>query len=55
MSALESPIMKALQCESNTFLIMNIQPKHLLAFCFCNTLADVMINLNFTNLKVVLI
>lgn len=55
MSALESPVMKALQYESKKFIIMNIQPKHPLAFCYCNHLSDVMIHLNFTNLEVVLI
>lgn len=55
MSALESPIMKLLLCESNEFILMNIEPKHPFACCLCDNVPDVMIHLNFTNLEVVLI
>lgn len=50
LSALESPIKKLLQCESNRFILMNKQPEHPFACCFHNNVPDVMIHLNFTDL-----
>lgn len=54
-SALESHIMKALLCDSNTFIFMNVYSQNIHWHFVFVVLSDVMTNLNFTNLEVVLI
>ena len=47
--------MKALLCDSNTFIFMNVYSQNIHWHFVFVVLSDVMINLNFANLEVVLI